>query len=178
MKRVDLGPWLNNVGATRDSARMSGEFDSFGRSFPKEEVLVSGSDVDGAADNVQCEGQRICFSEPVNIVGIRVIGACDGGTFCEPIGLVTVLGGVVQVSCGLTDWLASAPHFGETIAAFATHVHEPSGDLIGPRPRLWCSTAIVAPCRQQYVAVQLPVNPSFHLFAVELLMPGEQEGLA
>lgn len=176
---LDLTAFCNNVGVTSDSSRSRGDFDGWGRSFPREELaasaphaLVRGPLSDGeadlVADNVACEGQLLPFPRALEVTSFRFVGAAEGGSFLEPVlfeshGSSTPVGRML----GLTDWLAPVARYNEALDFRGTHVHERDRDLAGPRPSLWSATMMV-PGGRHYSALRLPENPSLHIFAVRL----------
>lgn len=177
---VSLCSHFNNVGLTTDDQRGRGDFDAHGRSYAFEELsflvgrpggLDRSCDGGGRPDNVACEGQRILLQRPVEVAGCAVVGAAEGGSFEEPLVLFDLGRGRRQVRIGLSDWLAAEPHFAETCLGSAGHIHLPAGDLEGPCSHLWSCHVRVEPSVVS-TELELPLNPSLHIFGITLFGPG------
>jgi hypothetical protein len=172
---VPLASWFDAVGITSDANRSRGDFDGFGRSFPAEGlVVVHAGDPEpwvareyGVVDHVVCREQLIVLPTAATVDYCVLIGAADGGSFEERFDLLDSEGKAYPFIVGLTDWLAARSAFDETCYAEAYHLHEPHRDIVGPRPKLWASSARLDTCVESS-AIRLPWNPCLHVFAMML----------
>ncbi|MFF2409964.1 hypothetical protein [Streptomyces sp. NPDC058092] len=183
--QVDLAPHLDNAGCSLPGIDVGGGFDGLGRALPAEEMhCLEDREVRrppgwgrGAPDNVACDGQRVMMPDPVTALGVRLLGACSGGSLLDEI----VLEGCgpdqeksVAVRVGLSDFLAIRPRFDEQESAVCSLLREHGKDVYGPRPRLWTGGADLekgVTCR----SLRLPINPQIHIFRLWIVIGSGRE---
>ncbi|WP_405929604.1 hypothetical protein OG554_32435 [Streptomyces griseus] len=176
---IDLAPYVDNAGCALPGIDTGPGFDGFGRAFPAEELdlleehegLRTPGWGRGAPDNVACDGQRVLLPGPVPVRGIRLLGACSGGSILDEItveGDGPDRGRSLALRVALSDFLAVRPYFGEEERAVCSLLREGGKDVRGPRPRLWSSGADLAEGLTSR-SLRLPINPQIHIFRLSIV---------
>lgn len=183
---LDIASCFNNTGFSFDSNRAGGDFDSYGQTFPAEElpasneVFVSGDvpflfpeKMSGPGDNISLAGQRI--STPVGCFAwAHFLGASEGGSFKDQI---TFDYGPFSVKSeiGFTDYFESESVFGDLGSVICSHYHTAAGNSVGNydseiHPVIWqqkLRTNELKPLR----SILLGDNPCIHIFSITLEKP-------
>lgn len=137
------GPAYNNTGTSNDSSPSSGNFDGGGSSYSAQALqgvdVVPGQQYDsdgiaymwpspapGTANNYQANGQVIPVVPVANATMLGFLGAASEGNSSGTATMTFTDSTTQTFTLGMTDW-ASAPAFGNTIAATMSYRNTSSG---------------------------------------------------
>lgn len=183
---LDLTTAVDRIGATFDGDRPAGEMNSWGNSYPAEELpfgretvvdgiryaLVGKSPGGGAQpDHLEALGQRLRLPHGLQAEALAVLAAGELGPQELSVRLHLDSGGTTSGTCvsvTIPGWMArpDAPRAADQLRC--SHLHYP-GDygLALLLPVLWSRRLPLGGV--PVVAVDLLTNPLVHVFAVTLL---------
>ncbi|MEV0681655.1 hypothetical protein AB0I60_34545 [Actinosynnema sp. NPDC050436] len=179
---IDLGPLLNNTGATDETDLGSGALNVWKNSLPAAELPAAGlfrhtgvpflfpETGPGRPDNVRCEGQRVDL--PAGRYDWIYLLACSERRAEDVVHLHYANGEVDDEWLRVSDFWAAAPsHFGELEAVPCTRIHFPRHVQQGIGPRIW-QQRLAVPRQQPLAYLRLPHNIAIHVFAMTAVSMG------
>ncbi|WP_370373268.1 NEW3 domain-containing protein [Catenulispora sp. GP43] len=176
-----LAATFDNVGVSDDSTPSPGDFDGYGNSYSKQALSAAGvnsgatltynqtsftwpSAAAGANDNTIADGQII----PVSGTGasLAFLGADIGGS-SGPVTVYYTDGTTSTSSLGFPNWLSDTPtQFGAQPVITTTYRNTQSGPANqGNQYNVYYNSVPLTPGKT-VSGVQLPQNPSIHVFAM------------
>lgn len=177
---IQLAPLFNGVATSSDGRRGNGNFSYISRcTYPAEELpdanqIITLRDIpflfpdtaDGHSNNIETEEQLILLPDP-SVSMMAILGACDTTKFREGIEVRSAVE-TAAYPFGLSSWVDEHPDYDNILAWRGTHVHDAHRDLTSFKPALWIAQIFLRQ-RQAIRSLQLPYNPSLHIFAITLL---------
>ncbi|MGW0886181.1 glycosyl hydrolase family 95 catalytic domain-containing protein [Streptomyces sp. NPDC002671] len=172
---LDLGSFLSNDGITWQTNLTDGSFDTYGYTYPAEEMPTPGLFVsggitwtmpgygDGRKNSVVPSGQTV----PVPAAAyteLHILGASAGGSQSGTMTLVFDNGTTQSVSLGLTDW-GQKPQYGEKVAVQTSHRHYAGGDH-ALKVKVMHQTVTVAGHGAKLTGITLPSASRMRIFAM------------
>ena len=175
---VNLSPLFNNDAFSFDRNRSDGNFDGEGRTYPAEFLLQDDGNVwpylkfpsrkqrlDGRANNVVCQGQRVEVPEG-RYSHLYVAGACARGSIEATMEAIYASGRTEKIALRLSDWRSEFPQFGEVSVFSCWHFHSSRGDEQGSC-NVWLQVVKLDE-GEKLKALVLPQEPRMHIFALTL----------
>ncbi len=192
---IDLSGFFNNDGISYDANRGDGDFDSWEKTFPAEELPESESifehehvpfwfpdKSDGKGNNLALCGN--CVAVPPRCYArIFVIGASENGSFKDTLTLHYADGIPEKRELALSEFFCQDSFFNDAPALACSHYHTPEGDVsyfeipgfrkTRIKPHLWMQK-IELNEQRGLRQIEFPDNPSMHIFC--LTMQGARGG--
>lgn len=173
---LDLSGEADLDGTATVAAPGSGDFDGGGWSFDADLLPAAGvkalggtsyllPDATGTAQNfVTARGQQLAV--PAGTYrAVHVLGAAHGGTVTSSVTVAYADGTSAQIPLALTDWAASTPASGNTVALAMPHRIKAGQGVDGPPVNLFAAALELDPTRTVQ-SVTLPGNANAELYAV------------
>jgi len=182
---VDLSEYFDNDGISSAERPHDGAFNIWSNTLPSEELPESGTIVnvdgipfrfpdkaDGACNNLRC-GRQLVPVPPGRYDWIYLLGAAERRSE-DWLYLHYADGSVDPEWLRVSDfWPETPAYFGEPAAFRCTALHYQRHVQHRMRPTIW-RQRVPVPRECELATIRLPDNPAIHLFAMTLVMPGEE----
>lgn len=186
---IELSKYFNNDGISFDTDRSDGDFDSWGKTYPAEELpgsnerfisngvmFVFPAKEDGKQNNIALSGENVKVPENTYDY-LYVLGASEMGSFQDNLILEYEDHALDKGKLALSDFFCQSPLFDDKKAIECSHYHEPTGDVFWYeslfqkreriQPAIWFQ-AMKCDSRKRLKNIQFPDNPSMHVFCLTL----------
>ena len=186
---LDLSGVFNNDGISYDSNRSDGSFDTWGGTYPAEELPPSHEVVnrraipflfpdksDGRCNNVALGGEVIRVP-PLCYESLYILGSSEMGSFRDVLSLNYANGRREKRMFSLSEFFCRKAYFGDIAALECDHFHVPDRDIrwfeapgrarARVKARLWLQR-IECNGLDALETILFPDNPCMHVFCISL----------
>lgn len=118
-------------------------------------------------DNVACNGQRIMLPDAI-YKKILLIGAAEFGNSIDILTIQTKIGDTIEIEIQFTDYIYK-PQFNEKIFWAGKGIHKLENKYEWMQETLYLFEKEYDIPRETISSITLPINPSIHIFAINLV---------